>query len=91
VKLHRKDFMPLHQPPFCAQGILLKILTWFIEGQQYRDDFGIPFQKCLKADAVPTIFPKSNDQSDTSDSRSSTTPRGHPLSEIREQRLVGYT
>jgi len=71
----QKTFTALHWPPFCIQGILLKI-----ERQQYHDNFGIPAQEHLKA--------LSKIQSDTSDCRSSTTPRSHPLSERREQRLV---
>ena len=39
------------------------------EGSLYRDTFGIPAQKCLKPDAVPTIFPKSIDQLHTSSSK----------------------
>ena len=29
---------------------------YVIEGQRYHDECGIPAQKCLKTDAVPTIF-----------------------------------
>ena len=53
-----------------------------IEWQQYSDDCGIPVQKRLKPDTVPTIFPKSNNGLDTSD-KSTTTPQGRPLSEKR--------
>jgi len=63
--------------------------SYIVEGQQYHDDFGIPAQKRLKADTVLTVIPKPDDQLDTSDSKSTMTPRSHPLSERREQRLVG--
>ena len=56
------------------------------EGIRYRDDFGVPALKRLKADAVPTIFPRSSHRLD--DNSSSSTPSGRPLSERREQRSV---
>jgi len=73
VKLHRKDFDSLSSTSL----LCLRHFTedsYVVEGQQYRNDFGIPAQNCLKADVVPTIFTKSDDQSDTSDSRSTMTP-----------------
>ena len=51
------------------------------EGIRYRDDFGVPALKRLKADAVPTIFPRSSHHLD--DNSSSSTPSGRPLSERR--------
>jgi len=35
---------------------------YVIEGQRYHDECGIPAQKCLKPDTVPTIFPKPSDE-----------------------------
>ena len=54
-----------------------------MEGKEYCDDFGIPAQKRLKSDAVPSIFPRSIDRY-----VESTTPRSRPLSERRAQRSV---
>ena len=56
------------------------------EGVRYREDFGVPALKRLKADAVPTIFPRSSDRLD--DGSSSSTPSDRPLSERRQQRSV---
>ena len=56
------------------------------EGVRFRDALGIPAQKRLKADAVPTIFARSVDQLDAGSS--SSTPSSRPLSERRMQRSV---
>jgi len=50
------------------------------DGKLYHETFGIPAQKRLKQDAMPTIFPKSIDWYDDN-----TTPSSHSLSERREQ------
>jgi len=64
------------------------IASRYIEGQRYCNEYGIPAQKRLKKDAVPIIFPKSNEPTDSSDSRSSATTQGRALSVQREQRSV---
>ena len=56
------------------------------EGVRYRDDFGVPALRRLKAGAVPTIFPRSSHHLDGNSS--SSTSSGRPLSERREQRSV---
>ena len=53
------------------------------DGKLYCETFGIPAQKRLRQDAVPTIFPKSIDQY-----IDNTTPRSCPLSERTEQQSV---
>ena len=57
-----------------------------MEGVRFRDALGIPAQKRLKGDAVPTIFARSVDQLDAGSS--SCTPSSRPLSERRVQRSV---
>ena len=56
------------------------------EGIRFRETLGVPAQKRLKIDAVPTVFAKSTDHLDASSS--SHTPCSRPLSERREQRSV---
>ena len=51
----------------------------------YRDALGVPAQKHLKPDAVPTIFARSTNHQDAGSSSSSCS---RPLSERREQKLV---
>ena len=60
------------------------------EGVQFREALGVPAQKRLKVDAVPTVFAKRTDQVDASCSScsSSYTTCSRPLSERREQRSV---
>ena len=55
------------------------------EGVRYRDALGVPAQKRLKPDAVPTIFARSTDHQDAGSSSSFCS---RPLSERREQRSV---
>ena len=56
------------------------------EGVRYRDELGVPAQKRLKPDAVPTIFARSTDHQDAGSNTS--TSFGRPLSERREQKSV---
>ena len=56
------------------------------EGVRFREALGVPAQKRLKTDAVPTVFAKSTNHVDASSS--SYTPCSRPLSERREQRSV---
>ena len=56
------------------------------EGVRFHDALGIPAQKYLKADAVPTIFARNVDQLDAGSS--SCTQSSRPLSERRVQRSV---
>ena len=49
------------------------------EGVRYCDELGVPAQKRLKPDVVPTIFARSNNTS---------TLFGRPLSKRREQKSV---
>ena len=82
VKQQRKDWQgPSSTSVLCANHFTED--SFETEGTQYRDAFGIPAQKRLKPDAVPTIFPKSIDRY-----TENTTPRSRPLSERREQRSV---
>jgi len=62
VKLHRKDFDdPSDSSLLCSRHFTDDCFE--IEGQRYRNEYGIPAQKRLvKKDAVPAIFPKSNQQ-----------------------------
>ena len=87
AKLHRKKTLAaLHLPPFCTQEILQRITSYMIEGQRYRNESGIPAQKRLKPDTLPTTFPKPSDKSNTSNNGcSSTTPQGRLCSARREQ------
>ena len=55
------------------------------EGVRYRDALGVPAQKRLKPDLIPTIFARSTDHQDAGSSSSFCS---RPLSERREQRLV---
>ena len=57
------------------------------EGVRYRDALGVPAQKRLKPDAVPTIFARSTDHQDTGSSSSFCS---RPLSERREQNISIY-
>ena len=85
VKLHRKDFDGATPTSLLCSRHFTED-CYIIEGQRYRDECGIPAQKRY---AVPTIFPKPNDQLSTSDSScSSTVPQSRPFSERREQRAV---
>ena len=84
VKRYRKDWDgPSTSSLLCSRHFTEDSAE--TEGSLYRDTFGIPPQKCLKPDAVPTIFTKSIDQLHTSNSSAS---RSHPLSERRQQRSV---
>ena len=56
------------------------------EGVRFREALGVPAQKRLKADAVPTVFAKTTDH--VAANSSSYTPCSRPLSERREQRSV---
>ena len=84
VKRYRKDWNgPSTSSLLCSRHFTED--SFETEGSLYRDTFGIPAQKRLKPDAVPTVFPKSIDQLHTSSSSAS---HSRPLSERREQRSV---
>ena len=55
-----------------------------VEGSCYRDTMCIPAKKCLKPDAIPTIFPKSIHGG----SSTPTAPVQRPTSEKRQQKAV---
>ncbi|XP_065920854.1 THAP domain-containing protein 5-like isoform X2 [Dysidea avara] len=84
VKRYRKDWDgPSTSFLLCSRHFTED--SFETEGSLYRDTFGIPAQKRLKPDAVPTVFPKSINQLHTSSSSAS---HSCPLSERREQRSV---
>ena len=76
--------MVLYQALLCSKHF--KEDCFMTEGVRFCDALGIPVQKCLKADAVPTIFARIVDQLDAGSS--SCTPSSPPLSEKRVQRSV---
>jgi len=81
VKQQRKDWDgPSTTSLLCSKHFMKD--SYMKTGKQYCDDFGIPAQKRLKSDAVPTIFPRSIDRY-----VESTTPRSRPLSERRALRI----
>ena len=62
------------------------------EDVHFRDEMGMPTAKRLKPDAVPTIFPRSIDYVEPSNSSKTSVhkPAGRPLSEKRQQKSVSY-
>ena len=55
-----------------------------MEGVQFSDALGILALKCLKPDAIPTIFVRSVDYLEASSTSTSNTPTSQPLSKRRE-------
>jgi len=53
------------------------------EGVQFHEEMGIPKVKCLKPDAIPTIFPRSVNFLQASSSQCNT-PNSWPLLERRQ-------
>ena len=85
VKLQRSNWDgPSSSSLLCSKHF--KEDCFVIEGVQFHDALGIPAQKHLKTDAVPTIFARSVDNLAAGSSTS--TPSSQPLSERREQRSV---
>ena len=83
VKLHRVGWNgPTAASFLCSKHFELD--CFITEGVRFRDAVGIPAKKRLKPNAIPTIFPRSDD----SDSSHPTTPLRRPASERRKRKAV---
>jgi len=85
VKQYRKDWEgPSTTSQLCSGHFEADCFE--IEGKQFQEELmGIPPQKRLKPDTVPTIFLRSVDYLEASSSTSTTS---RPLSKRRQQKSV---